>query len=1586
MGKILYNKNTLHDSGVSALFDSVLYSGEIVLNNDNDNPSLWMSKQNEERVKINSAKTVKMDENLSSLSGTIVASDSVHDAISKIKNNTYTKDEIDGTFITSADTSAAAKKLDHEVTMSLSGEVNGSVTTDFSTNEVVTNTYKTFTTVSNVNNIDFNDYLTIVNLTNDATLTVATDSLVSLPNNAVRKRAILIKNNGSSKITVTIGSDSRVIPVEDTSISIEPGEYGKMGAFVTNTNDNYTIYMFAKEDSSVIDNFFLTYNGQRYNNTLTLDTFSETGGTDNFTVTSDKPWTVTSQPSWMTLNVESGSTGDTMVVIAVPSNTGTTEKTGTIVLTTDDNTKTITVYCSQDSINPSIKIDDSSEDVAVSSSFRDTSNTFVIKARGGWNLEITGGTTNVVSVTDTNYTETSLVVTYPVNGSTASTNTITVVLTNITDNTLKRTITITQSEQSYITFTRNGANTNYIPYNGEVGTINVSTNLTGYAYEESSQVALSKTLGLVNNDVITYTAQTITASDTATSVSFNVTAQTTDYSATDGIAQNIYTYTYELYPYINASNVTVNSASTTGNLSFDSNYSVTTASTTSQKLTNISISNNVVSFTINEDSDWVDQTYNLVLKTEGTIGPAIEKTVVITRSAKVAFLNVSDVTVGKEAGNPTTQILNAISTNDTYTMVVTSGGDWLTYSNNQFTMTENTGDTDRTATITVTSTHNDGTGNPVVKTITLTQEAVPTTDENITVNLDFKQNSGGTWFVKTSTSNSSLNFPITLTYASDSFNTTVNSSNYVQTPFTTAVGTQINTTNIGGTPSYTDGTTHIRYNITYFVSSNVAYTETVTDITPTDVRLWYSDTSFSANGSASTSSQYSTPGYFVVEYTEDVTNSFDGTTKSVSKTQSGLENVVGLNATTQYGGKVVDTYNVGAASRGTTIGDSQTVVTITGVEYKIDDETFTTPLDTPIVFTQDANSAGSPVLTESSVTRSEGSSQTYYTDINFKVSRDDTNNQGFDAAGNVIGKSYSTIDVDVTESGKTYTATTYNYTSTSAYTVTYTSGAKSAYTETDTWQDTESTTPVNYSNRASYSGKSSASWATVTTTSGVQKVSADSRGTTTGTSRSVNLYYKSTHDSSKGTTVTIPQAANSITGSTEVVDSVTSSITSSQVVSSNTEYSNVYVWFDVDGSTTLPASGGSVTIDAYESGRTRTVTVTQNKWNEKTTKHTVRRYSSGAESSTSPTTTTTSSWTTYNTTTGSEISYGPIDITSRVTKSGNSNITWSSGTVSAGSRGTTTGSSQTATLSVTSEHKSTATASATVTREANEIVGERWIDIRSGVEISAASVSNCYLIVSPNTFSARTGTMSTTITVKSAVDTTRITGVTADRYDVYTSNASAKTGDDIIVSANTVNSHVAVRPSTGWTTSPTYSITISSPSVNGSAYTYTATTSTVSNPPTSTVSNGVLKFSNPSGTCTGQTAFAYSGTPAPVEPVYPTVVVTSLQANEQYGCSGVFQFTNSGRDATPNATWEFIVSLEFVPFDGYTNVTITGKTSSDGYGLSTIGIKEVSGSHSSEEFTIKKIGTTQFQCYITTPAAYLSSIVNSYTQPDSITS
>ena len=295
MGRILYNKNTVQESGVSALFDSTLYTGELVLNNNNDNPGLWMSKANGTKIKVNGAKNVKMDESLSTLSGAIAANDSVHDAISKLNNNTYTKQEVDdkisqsGTFdpsqyytkndidnkhyitsgdaktqienyhyttsgnvktqvenyhyITSADTSNAAKKLDHNVTLSLSGEVKGSAVTDFSGNAVAMNTYKTFTTVTSLSNLTFENFLTVATIGANATLTISSTGLVSIPNGAVREGHLLIQNSSSSNIAITIASDSRVKTTNGTTFTVEGNGIGELNALITNNGGTYTVYI-----------------------------------------------------------------------------------------------------------------------------------------------------------------------------------------------------------------------------------------------------------------------------------------------------------------------------------------------------------------------------------------------------------------------------------------------------------------------------------------------------------------------------------------------------------------------------------------------------------------------------------------------------------------------------------------------------------------------------------------------------------------------------------------------------------------------------------------------------------------------------------------------------------------------------------------------------------------------------------------------------------------------------------------------------------------------------------------------------------------------------------------------------------------------------------------------------------------------------------------------------------------------------------------------------------------------------------------------------------------------------------------------
>jgi len=1236
--------------------------------------------------------------------------------------------------------------------------------------------------------------------------------------------------------------------------------------------------------------FYLTYNGNKYGETVNVSSFSEDGGTDSFSVTSSKEWNIVSSPSWITASVTSGGKGETSVTLTASVNEGTSEKTGSIVIKTVDDRYTATLYVTQDGIVPYIRINNNDADVNENVAFRSTISSYTIKSRGGWTLAITGGTTNVTAITDTNVVETALTINYPKNTDTGSSKTIKIVLTNTSDSTIKRTITLTQAAQSYITFTRNGADANVIPYNGEVGSILVKTNDIGYAFEESSQFELSKTLGLNNNETISYTAQTLTTANTATTVSISVTAKTSDYDASDNIDQKVYTYQYELYPYLNVANVNVSSASTTGSTTYSSNYNVINATPASQGITNIVVNNGNVTFTLPEPS-WNDETYTLNLQTTGTVGPGLSTTATITRPAKVAYLNTSNITVSKNAGDPTNNIIGAIDTNDTYTLDVTSGSDWLTYNptTGTFSMTENTGTEDRTATITVTTTHNGSNGSPIVKTITVTQEAIPTVEQNITVNLDMKQNNGGTWYIKTSTSNSSLNFPITISYGGNQFNTTVNNGNFVQTPFTTAVGTQINTTNISGTPSYLDADAHIRYNITYVMPTNVAYTETVQSLVPTSVELTYSDTDFLANGNASTTSQYSTPSNFVINYNEIIANSFDNTTRTVAKTESGLNHITSLDVTTSNGGAVNGTYNIGAASRGTTTGNSQTVAVIDKVNYTFSGQTYT--YDIPnITFTQEANVAGAPVYvsgeTNSTVTNTD--IQSFYQDIGITTAT--TGGTSFTAKGTNTNAGYSGnnyIQARATETGHTYdiTTTTLSVTGTSAFTITYTSGEHTDSITSNTWTDTNVVTGsvTTYSQKAQYSG-SSQSWLSYNNSN--EHATAQNRGIVTGNTRSGLLYFYAEHDNSIKVNIQFSQNQNKLESWTKTAEyEVSRTFVSAVTNSTSEEYRNISI--DITASETdFKANGhtlndnSTISVSATETGEKCITSSVTSTYEVEMGYDWIDYYTS--EASGTSTTYDTDYVHIDETITGDWVSFSEnnTNITTGTSVGNSLYYDDSSQRVVANHLEDTITQQQSLELIATATHDSNVSDSITIYQEANQIV-----------ETGRTEPLSCSLDVYPSSYTFKPGQMQALVSVTSTTN--------YYVYSAYTSTYSAQTE---MISAT--------EPNGDWQNGNS-GITVSLNSHTGSTYTYEFGADLPSGSVSGVKDYGTYVFSTPNGTCTDSIDFYYSG--ASQEIIYPTL--TPSFYSPQGGFWGInLNFDTS--EATTGVQWSCSVDYQVTITEG----------------------------------------------------------------------
>ena len=140
-------------------------------------------------------------------------------------------------------TADPVNSLAHYVEFNLSGEVNGSVTTDFSDNTLEINTYKTYTTAQTTTNLTLNDFLTIVSLSANATLTIANSGLPTLPTGGVKETHVIIENTSSSPITVTLSSDSRLKLTNGNNIYIAANGIGEMNAMITYNGTNYTIYI-----------------------------------------------------------------------------------------------------------------------------------------------------------------------------------------------------------------------------------------------------------------------------------------------------------------------------------------------------------------------------------------------------------------------------------------------------------------------------------------------------------------------------------------------------------------------------------------------------------------------------------------------------------------------------------------------------------------------------------------------------------------------------------------------------------------------------------------------------------------------------------------------------------------------------------------------------------------------------------------------------------------------------------------------------------------------------------------------------------------------------------------------------------------------------------------------------------------------------------------------------------------------------------------------------------------------------------------------------------------------------------------------
>jgi hypothetical protein len=103
-------------------------------------------------------------------------------------------------------------------------------------------TQRKYTTASTLTNLALNEFLTIVKINGNTTLSIG-NNLPTLPANGVAERHVIIENTGNTDVVVTLASDSRVKLTMNDKIAIDRQGIGEFNALITYDGSAYTIYV-----------------------------------------------------------------------------------------------------------------------------------------------------------------------------------------------------------------------------------------------------------------------------------------------------------------------------------------------------------------------------------------------------------------------------------------------------------------------------------------------------------------------------------------------------------------------------------------------------------------------------------------------------------------------------------------------------------------------------------------------------------------------------------------------------------------------------------------------------------------------------------------------------------------------------------------------------------------------------------------------------------------------------------------------------------------------------------------------------------------------------------------------------------------------------------------------------------------------------------------------------------------------------------------------------------------------------------------------------------------------------------------------
>lgn len=305
----------------------------------------------------------------------------------------------------------------------------------------------------------------------------------------------------------------------------------------------------------LLSDIWAEYNGNK-SKAITLDEFGEAGGTASFNLECSGAWKVASKPDWVTLSKTSGDGGYngniTITVAAAPTTDG---RNGDVIIKSVSSLLSVKIHVSQEGIQDYVLID-STTAKTVSVPWYAGSGTIGTSSVNGWNatntsagLTLTPATANAGSV--------SVTYAYTANTDTGNTRTLTSDLRSkiYAESGLHATLTVNQNAKSYIQIVN--VTPSSFGFEGGNGSIVVKSNTTGWTLTSSNS---GLTFG--GNTTYTYTGSTVGSNitvsfnaaentNTASTVTYTVTAKTSDYAITsDNDAIDTANITLDAYPYL----------------------------------------------------------------------------------------------------------------------------------------------------------------------------------------------------------------------------------------------------------------------------------------------------------------------------------------------------------------------------------------------------------------------------------------------------------------------------------------------------------------------------------------------------------------------------------------------------------------------------------------------------------------------------------------------------------------------------------------------------------------------------------------------------------------------------------------------------------------------------------------------------------------------------------------------------------------------------------------------------------------------------------------------------------------------------